>query len=70
MPFNLDPLVARLQSLADFPFPGYLYICDVLDPPLTTTLIKLQGVVRILGSKGERHIVSPDTTESIKPMVD
>jgi hypothetical protein len=70
MSFNLDPLVAKLQFLADFPFPGYLFICVVLDPPLTATLIEIQGVGRIFGSKGERHIVSLDTTESIKPMVD
>ncbi|MEJ2071661.1 MAG: transcription termination/antitermination NusG family protein [Syntrophobacterales bacterium] len=47
-------------------FPGYLFVRAVLETPTYYDIIKLPGVVRILGNKGRLETVPPETIESIK----
>jgi len=47
-------------------FPGYLFVHDVLDTPTYYDIIKLPGVVRLIGNKGTLATVPPETMESIK----
>ncbi|MFP3868980.1 MAG: transcription termination/antitermination protein NusG [Desulfobacteraceae bacterium] len=47
-------------------FPGYLFIRDALEGPVYYDIIKLPGVVRILGMNKDLHTVPRETIESIK----
>ncbi|MEW6387770.1 MAG: UpxY family transcription antiterminator [Thermodesulfobacteriota bacterium] len=50
-------------------FPGYLFIHTELAPPLYQEIIKLPGLVRILGIKGRQQPVPQETVESIRALV-
>jgi transcriptional antiterminator NusG len=73
---NLEVFLPRLtvvrqwqdrKKLLQVPlFPGYLFVHDVLETPIYYDIIKLPGVVRILGSKGNLQPVPPETIDSIK----
>jgi len=47
-------------------FPGYLFVHDVMETPAYYDIIKLPGVVRILGNNRRLQAVPPETIESIK----
>ena len=47
-------------------FPGYLFVHDVLDTPTYYEIIKLPGVVRLLGHQGRLVAVPPETISSLK----
>jgi transcription termination/antitermination protein NusG len=47
-------------------FPGYLFVRDVLETPTYYDIIKLPGVVRLLGKNGRLESVPPATIESLK----
>lgn len=47
-------------------FPGYLFVHDVLETPTYYNIIKLPGVVRVIGTNGRLATVPPETMESIK----
>ncbi len=47
-------------------FPGYLFVCDALEVPIYHEIIKLRGVVRILGNSAGFQAVPRETIESIK----
>jgi transcription termination/antitermination protein NusG len=47
-------------------FPGYLFVHEVLETPTYYNIIKLPGVVRIIGNNGNLATVPQETIESIK----
>jgi transcription antitermination factor NusG len=47
-------------------FPGYLFVHGALEGPTYYDIIKLAGVVQILGNKGSLQTVPLETIESIK----
>lgn len=47
-------------------FPGYLFVHDVLETSTYHDILKLPGVVRILGNHGQLQPVSRGTIESIR----
>lgn len=47
-------------------FPGYLFVYDALEAPTFYDIIKMPGVVRILGNKSGLQTVPPKTVDSIK----
>lgn len=50
-------------------FPGYLFVHDVLETPTYYGIIRLPGVVRIIGNNGSLETVPKETIESIKMAV-
>jgi transcriptional antiterminator NusG len=51
-------------------FPGYLFVHTVLEPFAYYEIIKLPGVVRLLGIHGYPKPVSPEQVASIKAIVE
>lgn len=47
-------------------FPGYLFVHDFLDTPVYYDILKLQGVVRVLGNRGQLQPVPRETIEYIR----
>lgn len=47
-------------------FPGYLFVHNLLEPPIFHEIIKVMGVVQILGNNGRFQAVPGETIESIK----
>jgi transcription termination/antitermination protein NusG len=50
-------------------FPGYIFVNTLLDLPLYHKIIKLKGVLKILGSKNHFEVVPTETVESIRIVV-
>jgi transcription termination/antitermination protein NusG len=50
-------------------FPGYLFVRTVLEPRAYHEIIRLPGVVRLLGINGHPSSVPPGTVESIQAIV-
>jgi transcriptional antiterminator NusG len=50
-------------------FPGYLFVHTWLTSPNFHEIIRLDGVVRLLGVKGRPHPVAAEKVESIKAIV-
>ena len=59
------------KVILDLPlFPGYLFIQSDLEPASYLNIIRLRGVVRVLGNKRSFTPVSLETLESIRSMID
>lgn len=50
-------------------FPGYLFVHSSLEPGIYQEIIKIPGVVRILGNNGRKIPVPSETVESIRNIV-
>lgn len=50
-------------------FPGYLFVQTVLDPYVYYQIIKLPGVVRLLGVNGRPGTIPPEQVDSIQAIV-
>jgi len=50
-------------------FPGYLFVHTVLDSFAYHEIIKLPGVVRLLGTQGEPRPLQPGQVDSIRAVV-
>ncbi len=50
-------------------FPGYLFVQDALDAPIYHDILKLPGVVRVLGNRAGPLPVPRDTIKSIRQAV-
>jgi transcription antitermination factor NusG len=60
----------RLRLLAAPLFPGYLFVHTDLNPWAYARIIRYQGVVRILGSKGNCTPVAAVTVASIQSVLE
>jgi transcription termination/antitermination protein NusG len=60
----------RRQFLKVPLFPSYLFVNTVLEPVIYHEIIKLPGVVRLLGVNGRPSPVSTEKVESIKAIVE
>ena len=59
----------RLQMLEVPLFPGYLFVHTELNDRVHDNIIRNQGVVRILGSKGQFSAVPEETVASLRTFV-
>lgn len=60
----------RFQLLSAPLFPGYLFVYTDLNPWAYARIIRYQGVVRILGSKGRCTPVAAETVISIRSIME
>ncbi|MEW6658099.1 MAG: transcription termination/antitermination NusG family protein [Thermodesulfobacteriota bacterium] len=71
LPRFIQPSRRRDRKLLLFTplFPGYLFVQDALEASTYYDIIKLPGVVRILGGSGQLQPVPQETIESIRLII-